>query len=301
MQALWMVLASLFFSVMSVCVKFAAVHFSTFELVFYRGAIGTLLKVYACQRKGISLQTRVPKMHTWRAFTGVVSLAAWFYAIAYLPLATAMTLNYMSGIWVAAFLVGATLWKGKLQDVKRQLPVVLTVVISFLGVVMILRPTIDQNQVLAGLVGLSSGMIAAMAYIQVAELGRKGEPVERTVFYFSLAAAVTGALVMLFTGTSDWIWPQAWLLLPIGILAALGQWCMTRAYYDGATRVVANLLYSGIVFSALFGLFLFGDQIPWIGWGGIVIIVLSGIAATFLSGQSMASTAAQLQSNKIND
>ena len=290
MQALWMVLASLFFSVMSVCVKYAAVHFSTFELVFYRGAIGCLLMAIACQRKGISLQTTVPKMHTWRAFTGVVSLAAWFYAIAYLPLAMAMTLNYMSGVWVAAFLVGATLWKGNFQDVKGEAPLVLTVVISFLGVVMILRPTIEQNQVMAGLVGLFSGMIAAMAYIQVAELGRKGEPVERTVFYFSLAAAASGALVMLFTGTSEWVWPQAWLLLPIGILAALGQWCMTRAYNDGATMVAANLQYSGIVFSALFGLFLFGDQIPWIGWGGIVIIVLSGIAATALSGRNKAST-----------
>jgi len=126
---------------MSVCVKFAAAHFSTFELVFYRGAIGTLLMAIACHRKGISLRTRVPKMHTWRAFSGVASLAAWFYAIAFLPLATAMTLNYMSGIWVAAFLVGATLWKGKLQDAKRQIPVVLTVVISFLGVVMVLSPT----------------------------------------------------------------------------------------------------------------------------------------------------------------
>jgi S-adenosylmethionine uptake transporter len=275
---------------MSVCVKFAAEHFSTFELVFYRGAIGTLLMVYACQRKGISLQTSVPKMHIWRAFTGVVSLAAWFYAIAYMPLATAMTLNYMSGIWVAAFLVGATLWKGQLQDVRRQLPVVLCVVISFLGVVMILRPSIEQNQVLAGLVGLSSGMIAAMAYIQVAELGRMGEPIERTVFYFSLAAAASGALVMLVTGTSEWVWTEAWLLLPIGILAVLGQWFMTRAYNDGATMVVANLQYSGIVFSALFGLFLFGDQIPWIGWGGILIIVLSGIAATALSGRNKTST-----------
>jgi len=271
---------------MSVCVKFAAVHFSTFELVFYRGAIGTLLMAIACHRKGISLRTRVPKMHTWRAFTGVASLAAWFYAIAFLPLATAMTLNYMSGIWVAAFLVGATLWKGKLQDAKRQIPVVLTVVISFLGVVMVLRPTFEQNQVLAGMAGLFSGLIAAMAYIQVAELGRQGEPVERTVFYFSLAAAASGALVMLLTGTSDWVWPQAWLLLPIGILAAMGQWCMTRAYNDGATMVVANLQYSGIVFSAMFGLFLFGDQIPWIGWGGILIIVSSAIAATALNARN---------------
>ena len=93
---------------------------------------------------------------------------------------------------------------------------------------------------------------------------------------------------MLFTGTSEWIWPQAWWLLPIGILAALGQWCMTRAYNDGATMVVANLQYSGIVFSAFFGLFLFGDQIPFIGWAGIFVIVLSAIAATVLRARSVA-------------
>jgi S-adenosylmethionine uptake transporter len=267
---------------MSVCVKFAATHFNTFELVCYRGAIGTLIMAVACHRQGISLKTPVPKMHLWRSVVGVTSLAAWFYAIAYLPLATAMTLNYMSGVWVAAFLVGSTVWAGSLKNAKQQIPVALTVLLGFVGVVMILRPTIEQNQIFAGLVGVSSGMIAAMAYLQVAALGREGEPVERTVFYFSLGATVTGALSMLVTGTSEWVWPQAWWLLPIGILAAMGQWCMTRAYNDGATMVVANLQYSGIVFSAFFGLFLFGDQIPFIGWSGICVIVLSGIAATAL-------------------
>jgi len=286
MQALWMVLASLFFSTMSVCVKFAATHFNTFELVCYRGAIGTLIMAIICRRKGLSLKTPVPKMHLWRSVVGVTSLAAWFYAIAYLPLATAMTLNYMSGVWVAAFLVGSTIWAGSLKIAKQQIPVALTVLLGFIGVVMILRPTFEQNQVLAGLIGVSSGVIAAMAYLQVAALGREGEPVERTVFYFSLGATVSGAVCMLFTGTSEWVWPQAWLLLPMGILAALGQWCMTRAYNDGATMVVANLQYSGIVFSALFGMFLFGDQIPLIGWAGIVVIVLSAIAATALRSRA---------------
>ena len=267
---------------MSVCVKFAATHFNTFELVCYRGAIGTLIMAVICNRKGLSLKTPVPKMHLWRSVVGVTSLAAWFYAIAYLPLATAMTLNYMSGVWVAAFLVGSTIWAGSLQNAKQQIPVALTVLVGFAGVIMILRPTFEQNQWLAGLIGVSSGMIAAMAYLQVAALGREGEPVERTVFYFSLGATVSGAVCMLFTGTSEWVWPQAWLLLPMGILAALGQWCMTRAYNDGATLVVANLQYSGIVFSALFGMFLFGDQIPLIGWAGIMVIMLSAIAATAL-------------------
>ena len=272
---------------MSVCVKFAATHFNTFELVCYRGAIGTLIMAMVCQRKGVSLKTPVAKMHLYRSFVGVTSLAAWFYAIAKLPLATAMTLNYMSGVWVAAFLVGSTIWLGSFQNARRQIPVALTVVAGFAGVVMTLRPTFEQNQIAAGLIGVALGMIAAMAYLQVAALGKVGEPVERTVFYFSLGAAVAGGLSMLFFGLSEWDGTSALWLIPVGILAVLGQWCMTQAYAGGATLVVANLQYAGIVFSALFGLFLFGDQIPFIGWAGMCLIVISGIAATALRDRSL--------------
>ena len=243
--------------------------------------------VLFCHRQGISLKTPVPKMHIYRSIVGVISLAAWFYAIGKLPLATAMTLNYMSGVWVAAFLVGSTIWMGSFKNATQQLPVALTVLAGFAGVVMTLRPTFEQNQMVAGLIGVASGMISAMAYLQVAALGKVGEPVERTVFYFSLGAAVAGGLSMLFFGFSEWHWPSAFWLLPIGILAVLGQWCMTQAYTDGATMVVANLQYAGIVFSALFGLFLFGDEIPLVGWAGMFLIVLSGIAATALRDRSL--------------
>jgi S-adenosylmethionine uptake transporter len=293
MQALWMVLASFFFAAMSVCVKFAATHFNTFELVCYRGAIGTLIMVMVCQRKNISLQTPVLKMHVIRSIAGVVSLAAWFYAIAKLPLATAMTLNYTSSVWVAAFLVGSTMWIGTFKSAARQVPVAMTVLLGFVGVVMTLRPSFEQNQFAAGIIGVVSGMVSAIAYLQVAALGKVGEPVERTVFYFSLGSAVAGALCMLIWGTSEWVWTLALWLLPVGILAVLGQWCMTQAYNDGATLVVANLQYSGIVFSAVFGLFLFGDEIPWMGWAGIGVIVLSGIAATAFRQRSVGHIPAQ--------
>ena len=133
---------------------------------------------------------------------------------------------------------------------------------------MILRPTIEQNQLFAGVIGLLSGLGAALAYMQVAALGRMGEPESRTVFYFSIGTTVVGGIVILFTGHSAWTWPHALWLLPIGVLAALGQLSMTKAYSRGSTLVVANLQYSGIVFAALYGLFLFGDQIPLMGWAG---------------------------------
>ena len=62
---------------------------------------------------------------------------------------------------------------------------------------------------------------------------------------------------------------------------------MTRAYNSGATLVVANLQYTGIVFAALYGMYLFGDQIPVSGWLGMTLIVLSGIAATVLRQRAL--------------
>ncbi len=287
MQASWMILASLFFATMSVCIKYASVHFGTFELVFYRGIIGMVFMGGMCRLQGVTLRTPVPMMHVWRSVIGVTSLSAWFYAIAHLPLATAMTLNYMSGVWVAAFLVGGTLVMGRLQDALRQGPIALTVMAGFAGVIMILRPTIEQNQLFAGVVGLMSGLIAAMAYMQVAALGRIGEPESRTVFFFSVGTTLVGLLGSLWIGLTPWTWPAVLWLLPVGLLAAGGQLCMTMAYSKGATLVVANLQYSGIVFAALYGLFLFGDQIPLIGWAGMGLIIASGITATALRNRAL--------------
>jgi S-adenosylmethionine uptake transporter len=242
---------------------------------------------------GSSLRTPVPMMHVWRSTIGVVSLGSWFYAIAHLPLATAMTLNYMSGVWVAAFVVGGALLYGKEQPQGVLLG---TVLMGFVGVVMTLRPTIDQNQLFAGLIGLLSGLGAALAYMQVTALGKAGEPEERTVFYFSVGSAVVGAAGIAYTGFTPWsevAWRDAAWVIPIGVLASMGQWCMTRAYRKGATLVVASMQYSGIVFGAVFSLALFGDQIPMIGWIGIAVIVTSGVLATVLRTRLLPHTPAE--------
>src|SRR6476620_7304056 len=109
MQALWMVAGSFFFATMAVCVKFASAWFNSAELVFYRGLLGMLFLWLLARHQRVPLATAYPAMHAWRSLVGVLSLGAWFYAIGQLPLATAMTLNYMSSVWVAAFLVGGAM------------------------------------------------------------------------------------------------------------------------------------------------------------------------------------------------
>ena len=296
MQALWMVLASFFFATMGVGVKIASANFNTFELVCYRGLVSMVFMWFVMRARGSTLATKVPMMHAWRAAIGVFSLGCWFYAIAHLPLATAMTLNYMSGVWIAAFIVGGAMFFSTAKAAKSQGLLSLTVLAGFAGVVMTLRPTIDQNQLFAGVIGLISGMGAALAYMQVTVLGRLGEPEERTVFYFALGSAIAGGLGILLTGfspVSAWSSVGAWWLIPIGILASLGQWCMTRAYAKGSTLVVASMQYSGIVFAAIYSLALFGDHITTLGWAGIAVIVISGVAATILRSRALPNTPAE--------
>jgi S-adenosylmethionine uptake transporter len=278
------------FATMAVGIKFASHSFQTAELVFYRGLVSVIFMAVVVRARGASLRTPVPLMHLWRSGIGVLSLGSWFYAIAHLPLATAMTLNYMSGVWVAAFIVGGALLYGQPE---RQGPLLGTVLLGFVGVVMTLRPTIDHDQLFAGVVGLLSGMGAALAYMQVTALGRIGEPEERTVFYFSVGTTVVGAVGMLFADVTPWsevrAQDAAWVI-PIGVLASLGQWAMTRAYRKGATLVVASMQYSGIVFAAMYSLALFGDHISPLGWAGIAVIVFSGVLATILRSRAMPNT-----------
>ena len=297
MQALWMILSAFLFATMGVCVKFASSHFASAELVFYRGAVGIVFMAIYARANGTVLATRYPAMHAWRSVVGVVALSAWFYALAKLPLATAMTLNYMSSVWIAAFLVGGAMMMSRNgQPSQKQGPLVLAILASFAGVVMLLRPSMGQDQAFAGLVGLLSGLGSAFAYMQVMAISRLGEPETRTVFYFAVGTLVAGAIGMLLTYWTTgalgepWHWRHALWLPPIGILASLGQLCMTKAYsmstHHGSTLMVANLQYSGIIFSALYGLVLFGDQIPLLGWAGMGLIMLSAIAATALRARA---------------
>jgi drug/metabolite transporter (DMT)-like permease len=286
MSAPWlMVLASFLFATMGVCVKLASTHYGSGEIVFYRGLTGALIIAAFSRWRGDSLRTAVPAMHFWRSLTGVTALCLWFYAIGGLPLATAMTLNYMSSVWMALFLVGGAVVLGSSRVDGRLVGAVL---LGFAGVGLILQPTMEQNQWWYGLVGLLSGMVSAGAYLQISALGRCGEPDYRVVFYFSLAGVVAGAAI---TSAGGWHrhTPQGLsLLLAVGLLATVAQLLMTRAYGRGGTLVIASLQYLGIAFSFGYGVLLFDDPVTGPALAGMALIAGAGLAATSL--RNVAST-----------
>ena len=285
MASLWMLFASFAFAAMGAAVKLASGVYSTSEIVMYRGIIGTIMLLILTRQQGVSLRTAFAREHLWRSFVGVVSLWLWFFAIGKLPLATAVTLNYMAPIWIAAFLFCAGWWQKKNHV---EWPLIVAVMMSFVGVTLVLQPAVEAHQWLGGAVGVLSSVLSAMAYMQVRRLGQLGEPEFRVVFYFSAMTACAGLAGTLLEGrpagagvfTAQSLESGA-LLVAIGVTALFAQIAMTRAYRIGKVLVVANLQYTGIIFSSLWGMILWGDNFDWHVWLGMGVILASGIAATF--------------------
>ncbi len=275
MQSLWMVAAAFLFACMGVCVKLAAeAGYSPAEIVFYRNAIALALMSASMLWGRLDPRTPHWKFQIYRGVSGFISLMLYFYAIAWLPLATAVTLNYTSPLFLALFLAG-------LSGARLPASLVGALVAGFAGVVLLLQPTFHADQLAGGLMGLASGVLAGLAYYNVRELGQKGEPEWRTVFYFSLLSTLGAAQGQGMEAEEEH--PQAGLLLGVGIFATLAQLAMTRAYSRGRTLVAASLAYTAVVFASLFGMLFWGEVLSLAAWLAIAIIVLSGMAATRFS------------------
>jgi S-adenosylmethionine uptake transporter len=278
MQSLWMIAASFLFACMGVCVKFAAATHSAVEITFYRSFISLILMFGLVRLRGVSLKTTHWRWQISRGVVGFVALVGYFYAITLLPLATAVTLNYTSAIFLAFYLA--------LAGMRLRVGILGALVVGLLGVVLLLRPTLHADQLFGGLVGLASGVMAGMAYFSVRELGARGEPETRTVFYFALVSSVCAGLWLLFSELHAVDLHSGLLLLGVASFATAAQLAMTRAYTRGKTLMSAALAYSTVIFSSLFGALFWGEVLDAAAWFAIGLIILSGIAATHFSRAS---------------
>lgn len=285
--SLWMLVAALGFAVMGALVKVGAQKFSSAELVFYRSIFGLLvIWVYIAVNK-LPLATPVMFKQMSRAVVGFASLVLFFYAIVHLPLATAITLNYTSPLFLAVF-------TPFLLHEKPKKWLFTALIIGFLGISLLLKPTITSADWLAGSLGLLSGIGAALAYVHVKQLGKANEPDWRTVFYFTLVSTIGAGLWMLFapqlifSSTFDTIhfdnfhaigWQDLYVLLGLGFSATIAQLAMTRAYRTGDTLVVASLAYLTVVLASLFGVIWWQEHLSLDAYIAIGLIILSGIVS----------------------
>lgn len=267
----YMVLSSLAFALMLVFIKLSGQKFgmNTYELTFWRVSFALVLLGGFSWLKARSFRTNYPKEHFWRSLAGSIALLMNFYVVLHLPLATASTLQNTSAIFLGLLSI----------IILRQKPSLmawLSLILGFIGVVILLKPT-TGGDTFAMLIGLASGAISGYAYLQVRELSLLGEPAWRIVFYFSLLSTLTSGVLAWYFGFTPVTLASLPYIAGIGVTALSGQLLMTYAYQVGQKFVVAVLNYLGVVFAMIFGVMWFGERLDAWALLGIVIIMVSGI------------------------
>lgn len=266
-----MVWASALFALMGLCVRLASGQFSQTELVLYRSLAGLLL-LAPLLLKPRALHTALWQTHLWRGLAGGAALWLYFYAITHLPLATAVSLNYTSPLFLSLY---GRQHLGEHTGARLRLALCL----GFVGVLLLLQPVLTPDRLLPAAAGLLSGALASLAYVNVRRLGQAGEPEWRVVLFFSLSCSVAFGLLAVFDGIEAPRVDDLPLLLALGLSATLAQLAMTRAYGRGRTLVAGCLSYSTLLFSALAGAWVLGETPGPLAWFGMALIVVAGIAS----------------------
>ena len=191
-----------------------------------------------------------------------------------------MTLNYTSPLFMAAFVVGAALWYKK--PVQWQL--VVATVVGFAGVVEVLQPEFHAGDMFPALIGLASGLLSAVAYMQIRELTRLNEPDWRVVFYFTLFNIIFGAVTHpIFDQPDVYTTKSVLCIIVAGSSATLAQIALTKSYGSGNLLLSSILSFSAIVFAVIMGIMIFGDPIEMQSLFGIAIIIFAGVCASVIT------------------
>lgn len=260
---LWMLGAITALTLMFAVVKYMATELPVFVVALMRTVVSlSLLMPWLIRvgRPGIAT-TRLPQ-HFMRGFFGIAAFACIIFALKELMMADAVILGFTTPFW--SILISA-LVLGEVIRLRRTL----ATVVGFIGVAMIVKPHLGIE--IAMLVALISAIFTSCAMITMKSLSAT-EPPTRIVFYFML----TGTLLMLPPAIVTWQTPtleQFGWLIAAGVLGAIGQDWLARAYDAGEVTVIAPFDFGRVPLAAFFGFVAF-DEIPdiWTALGTLIII-----------------------------
>lgn len=263
-------LSALLFSGMGVLVREASATVNNENIVFFRNIVGVFFFLPLLLSKGLRpFKTKRLKSHLLRTTYGLAAMYCFFYAIAHLPLADAMVFTYSAPVFTPII---AYLWL-KEPLTKRMLAFS---VLGLLGVILVAKPS-DAIFGSLSLVGLAASLLAASAFVSIREMSNT-EPAYRMVFYFALFSSLISAIPLL------WAWQplnqqQLILLCAAGLLAALAQIIMSRAYSLAPPGLIGPVAYLAIVFAGVFSFFLW-DEVPDVAsiLGAVLIFTASTLA-----------------------
>ena len=271
--ALVLVLGLFLFSIQDIIIKYFSDQYSVLQIVFVRSiiALGVLLLVFKLSRERIPLLTRKPLLMLSRGLLGFGSYTCYYLAVASMPLAEVVSITFTMPLFVTA--MSAMILREKV-GLRRWS----AVAVGFVGVLIILSPT-GAFDSLAVVFAFGAAITYATHTIITRFLGSHDHPLTiafNAILVFACASGVLSLLIVTGTITiasdhpslaflgRDWSLPQNIDLLlmgVIGLIAAIGFYCLSRAYCISEASAIAPFEFTYILWAVVFG-YLFWNEAP---------------------------------------
>ncbi len=262
-----MVGASACFASMGALVKWACEDLSSVTVVFGRSLVITVIALCLVLGRRQALRINNKPLMLWRCFIGFVAMLAYFYALGAIPLATAITLQYMNPIFVALF-------AGIAARERASVVNWIATVTAFVGAGLIVGPEVSTLGWGAA-AAVFSAVGAAFAYLAIRRLRTTDSP-EIIVLAFAVFATLFSAPALIVAERAPF-GDELLALLGVGVFAFGGQLLITYAYRVARAPFVSAFSYSTILFGAIAGLLFFDEDLSFALVAGALMIIGAGV------------------------
>ena len=271
-----LILASFFFSLMTVCVKKIDNRIPIYELVFFRSLLSLLITSLIINKKNLNPWGKNKPLLILRGILGTIALVCIFYAIKNMPLNISTVIQYTYPIFISIF-------AGILINEQITKKLIIASVTGGLGILIILNPyqlsslniELDKFTVLIAFLGAIS---TALAYITVKKLSST-EDIFIIIKYFPLISVIILSPIVFFNWVTPNINDLIWII-GIGIFTQAGQTFLTIGLKKLPTSEAARINYLQVLFGSLWGILFFNELINSNFIVGAVLVLLGTIIST---------------------
>jgi len=258
-----MLVSGIFFALMNVSVKYIP-HIPAIEIIVFRSLFSLIFSYIFLKKQGINVFGNNKKWLIIRGVVGSIGLISFFYTLQNIPLASAVTIQYLSPIFTTIF--GIYIVKEKVKPIQF-----LFFALSFIGVIVIQGVDARVDPFWVG-VGMISAIFSGLAYNVIRKLKNTEHPLV-IIFYFPLVTLPFAGLA----SALGWVNPHGWdwaILLFISICTQTAQYFLTIAYQNANVSKVSSLTYIGIIYALIFGFFFFGETFNAMAYVGMGLVLL---------------------------
>lgn len=266
---LFAILGFFMMAVFGIFVKLACQTGSVLWVSFLCYIVGTLLLIpYLC-RKGLhALKTEKFKYHLGRIVFGLTASLLYTLSLNYIPMVNATLLFNTTPLFIPLLSI-------YMMNTHISTPTWWAILLGFIGVIILIKPTVEIFHQSGDLIGLASGMSLAVAYVFVKMLAAT-DPLQRIVFYYFFGGAILQLPLLYFAGPFPPM-DAVGYSIAAGASLLVAQMSLVKAYSLADAADVGIFQFTSVIFVGFIDWLIWSQVPPVRDWLGIALVILAGI------------------------